>query len=374
MKKLLAILACSAISVSASSATLEANSTNIQKIFAAAKGGDTIKLSGTFGASSLMDRSFATRVTLDATNAVFANTLTIQNVSGMNVVGGTFGSTTESMRVLRNVVIKNSANIKFQSNKFIGNGATFTGLANSGVLVTNSNYVQVSAGTFSNLFTGVQVTSSTRVVVDNSKFRTMTSDGINISDSHFVTAVANNCSGTAAFTGAHPDCIQLWSIAGRPVQSDIALLRNTVTGVTQGFTSFNPASGGGLRISMIGNVVSTSFPQGIACYACVDSIFTGNILTTLSGAQWQTGLNIVGGRNNLVADNIINPYVFEPTSTVNRSLGLVTTSASTAIPQDLSNTVNGIPEPAEWAMFIIGFALVGIFNRRSKSHVERQLA
>jgi hypothetical protein len=372
--KAIAFMASFAISASASAAILEANPTNFQKVFAAAKGGDTIKMSGTFGATWLMDRSFTTRVTLDATNAVFAETMTIRNVNGMNVIGGTFGSTTESLRILRSVIIDKSSNIKFQSNNFIGNGATTTGFANIGALIKDSSYVQVSVGSFSNLSVGVQVTSSRSVNVNNSKFNTMTSDGIQISDSRFVTAVANHCTGTTPYAGAHPDCIQLWSVAGRPVQSDIFLLRNTVTGDTQGFTSFNPANGGGLRISMIGNIVSTSWVQGLACYACVDSIFSGNIVTTLAGAQWQTAMNIIGGRNNFVSDNTLTPFVGTANSTVNRSLGLVTNSAASAMSQSMTTTIASVPEPAEWAMFIIGFGLVGVFKRGPKPMLQRRPA
>jgi opacity protein-like surface antigen len=371
---LFAILACSAISTSASAAILQANSTNIYTVFAAAQGGDTIKLSGTFGALWLKDRTFTTRVTLDATSAVFTDMLTINKVSGMNVNGGTFGSMTSSLPILSNVRVENSANVKFQGNKFVGNGATYTGLANVGMVVANSSYVEVSVGTFSNLSTGVQVRSSARVNLNNNKYNAMTSDGIQISDSHFVTALRNNCTGTTPYAGAHPDCIQLWSVAGKPVQSDIKLLNNTASGSTQGFTSFNPENGGGLRISMIGNLVGSSWPQGMACYGCVDSIFTDNIFTTPSDAGWQLQMFIIGGRNNVIANNTFTPWSPTPTANVSRLLAGLDTSAASTMSQGMTTTINAVPEPGEWAMFIIGFGLVGAFIRRSKLTMQRPLA
>ena len=51
---------------------------------------------------------------------------------------------------------------------------------------------------------------------------------------------------------------------------------------------------------MIGNRVNTSLPQGIACYGCIDSIITDNVLTTLPGARFRTYLRVLDGRNNIV--------------------------------------------------------------------------
>ena len=361
---LLAATVFSIISTSASAAVLTADPTNLNAVFAAAQGGDTIKISGTFGAIWLQNRVFATRVTLDATNAVFANTLTIQNVTGLNVVRGTFGSETVAMRSTRSVIINNSDSIKFQANTFIGNGPTAGATANHGLMVRSSRNVDVSDGKFSNLMTGLGVLSSSNVRLDNSRFTAMTSDGINIADSHFVTATANSCSGTTPYAGAHPDCIQLWSLLGRPVQSDIALLRNYASGATQGFVSFDPQAGGGLRISMIGNIVSTSFPQGLACYNCVDSVFTDNILETLPGALYQTRMNIIGGSNNYIANNSIAAQGAPPTV---RRRGFEAASM-------MESSANAVPEPSEWVMLIIGFGLVGAFKRRSKLTMERRLA
>ena len=365
---LLAAMACSILSTSATAAILNATPANILSVFAAAKNGDTIKASGTFGAVWLQNRAFTTRVTLDATNAVFADTLTIKNVTGLNVLRGTFGSRTAAMRSVRAVIVTKSTDIKFQTNTFIGNGLIAGAAASHGLMVRDSANVQVSAGNFSNFMTGLGVLSSTRVKLDSSKFTALTSDGINIANSHFVTATANTCVGTMAFAGAHPDCIQLWSLSGQAVQSDIALLRNVANGFTQGFASFNSSAGGGLRISMIGNIVATSAPQGLACYACVDSIFRDNILTTLAGARWQTRMNIIGGSNNLIANNSIGLWT-RPLATVAGQA-----SRSMSMSQGLASDVSVVPEPAEWLMLTIGFGLVGGFSRRSKLTLQRRSA
>lgn len=367
-----ALLASSLVSSSASAAILYADATNLKAVFAAAKDGDTIKASGTFGSVALQNRTFATRVTLDATNAVFADSLTIKNVHGLYVLKGTFGSQTAYMRTMNGVTVTGSSKIKFYGNTFIGAGTIGTKNADGGMLITGSGQVQVSAANFSNLRTGMAVSSSTDLKLTANNFYRMTSDGIQIADSHRVLATANMCSGGIPSPLAHPDCIQLWSGLGQPVQSDITLLRNVALGVTQGFTSFNPSWGGGLRISMIGNIVSTSFPQGIACYNCVDSIFTDNVLTTLPGSQWRTSMNIVGGSNNYIANNSIGPKpapslgLLGTISTLNMAKNQA--SASTNYLEGNSpDGVGGVPEPSEWVMLTIGFGMIGAFARRPEA-------
>ena len=394
----IACLLAGALPFAANAAILNADSTNLLSVFAAARNGDTIKATGTFGSVALQNRTFTTRVILDATGATFTDSLSIQNVTGLTVLRGTFGSRTAMLRTGRAVGINRSANIKFQNATFIGNGPIAGSTASIGMTVTASNQVQISASRFNNLKAGLGVLSSTNVKIDSSKFTAMTSDGINIADSHFVTATANTCVGTVPFAGAHPDCIQLWSVLGNPVQSDIALLRNIARGATQGFTSFNSSDGGGLRISMIGNIVATSYPQGLACYACVDSVFTDNVLTTLPGSLYQTSMNIIGGSNNIIENNNITRYA-RPRPVDLIDLNLVTDGEE----QILSNSIdqlflddlallqvdtlvpavalvdedNGpmilsrigasaqtVPEPGVWAQLILGFGLVGAFTRR----------
>ena len=370
------ILLASVISVPVSAAILSADPSNLTKVFAAAKDGDTIKASGTFKSMALQNRTFATRVTLDATDAVFADTLTIKNVHGLNVLRGTFGSKTEMMRSLRSVSVQTSSNIKFQSNKFIGTGAIGTRDADIGMTIRESKLVQVSGANFSNLRLGIGVSSSNNIKLGSNKFVAMTSDGINIANSHRVTATSNNCSGTSIFLGAHPDCIQLWSVLGQPVQSDIALIRNVATGATQGFTSFNPQDGGGLRISMIGNIVSTTFPQGIACYNCVDSTFTDNVITTPLEAKWRTMMHIKYGTNNFIANNSIGQ---KPGSIPGPGVSLRTLASGASLSRmslagGIANDVTGVPEPSEWLLLTIGFGLVGYFNRRPQMTLQRRSA
>ena len=304
-KTIYAVFALLLLPAGGRSAILSADPTNISKVFSKAGPGDTIKAYGVFGPVWLQNRTFSAALNLDAENAVFADTLTIMNVNGLNVLRGRFGSQTDKMRVVHAVVVLNSNNITFEKNTFIGNGPAAAAAANQGILIRKSTEIAVLAGEFSDLRTGIAILTSKGVRLDNNTFSRMTSDGINIADSHFVTATKNSCNDTIPYPGAHPDCIQLWSVKGRAVQSDITLLHNSASGRTQGFTSFNPSDGGGIRISIIGNVVATSEPQGIACYNCVDSNISNNTVSTLTGSQHRTGKNIIGGFRNRIENNKI---------------------------------------------------------------------
>ncbi len=369
----LAAVLCAAAN-NAQAATLTATSVNLKSVFASAAAGDTIRLSGDFGSLNLSNRNFASTVTIDATQARFNDSLSIYNVTNLKIYGGTFGSATTATRNARAIGIFDSNNIILHKNNVIGNAGGM------GITMQNVSQGSIVSGTFTDLKLGLGVTSSRDLKISSNLFDRMTSDGVNIAGSYRVVASYNTCSNTNPGLGFHPDCIQLWSIAGTPVQSDITIAKNTATGATQGFTSFDPDKGGGLRISMVSNIVSTSYPQGIACYNCVDSRFTDNVLTTLPGARSRTSMNIVGGSNNTIANNSIGALPINTVtdlpdpnleanefdafdSLVNLQDSPMFEAFSTAQAFGL-NAVAGVPETATWIQIIVGFGLVGVVSRK----------
>ena len=357
---------------SAQAAIFNATSSNLQRVFTAAGAGDTINLFGNFGKMGLTDRSFATPLIINARNARFKGTLDVSNVRGLAFTGGTFGSTTKTWQNAGTIRVEDSSNIVFTSLKMIGDGK---GKAR-GITFRDSDNVGLYDSTFNGFRSAAGVNNVTQGRISGNRVTASTSDGFNIVNSHFITASNNICSGGKPSFGAHPDCIQLWSIYGEPVQSDIRLLNNKAYGHTQGFTSFDPARGGGLRIEMSGNYVSSTLPQGIACYACVDSRFTNNVLVSARGASYQTRLNVIGGSNNYISNNNIGPR-----PVVNRSIFADTDlemsgSAFEAFDSPVSRisdfagseAMASVPEVATWAQMLFGFGLTGALLRR------RQLA
>jgi hypothetical protein len=346
----LAITSAVGVAAPATAARYVATDTNFSSVFASAQAGDTIVLNGRFGATLLADRSFATRLNIDARDAQFTGALTIRNMRGVAITGGSFGGG-GAWQDSDTIKVQASNGIRFIQPQLTADGS---GRAR-GLTFRDSSNIAVSNGSFSGFRLAIGINGVRNGNLTNNRITAATSDGINIVNSHFVTARGNVCSDNLPSPGAHPDCIQLWSLAGFPVQSDIKLIGNTALGYTQGFTSFDPDRGGGLRISMIGNRVDTSQPQGIACYGCVDSVITDNVLTTLPGARFRTYLRVIGGSNNIVERNSIGPL-----------------PAPVAASAFSARALASVPEPGIWAQCLLGFGLLGSVLRRRRSAFELQ--
>lgn len=279
-------------------ATVAVTAANFTASFYSARDGDRLVVSGTIAGANLSGKSWATPVVIDARNASFPDSMLFKRIAGLTIIGGNFGSATASTRLGRALIIDSSDRIRLMAPKVTGNRI------DSGIQISNTTNASVSGGTFTGLNRGLAFTAVSNGTISNNRFLASSSDGVAIVDSHGVVARNNSCSGTVPAPGAHPDCIQMWTSAGLPLASDIKIIDNSASDATQGFTLFD---GGGLRITITGNRVDTSYPQGIACYGCVDSVITTNVLTTQPGSAHVTKINIVGGSNNIVADNSVGP-------------------------------------------------------------------
>ena len=390
---ILAILPLYLVGTKADATVYTATNANFGSVFYAAKAGDRIVLSGSFAAINLSNRSWSTAVVIDARNARFTDSVQFKNIAGLNVIGGAFGSTS-AIRYGDAVAVFNSSRISVDGASFIGNRE------GGGLRFSGGHDLSVSRSSFTAFKRGLSFTGVTGGIMSGNRFLASSGDGAAIVNSHFVTASNNVCSGTSVTGTTHPDCIQLWSLAGNPVQSDITLIDNQAFGSTQGFTSFDPARGGGLRITMMRNLVENSWPQGIACYACVDSVFTDNVLRTLPGSRFRTNMYIVGGSNNLIARNSFDGVIYGGTAKLAPnapgaafsalSLGadalalgadvLATGSdllafdpdaAGGATPEDMITGIGGaaigVPEPLVWLEMLAGLSGVGMALRRRQT-------
>lgn len=339
------------VAAPATAASYSASSVDLAAVFAAAGAGDTITLRGDFGETSFVNRSFATPLTIVASAATFNGLTRVTNVSGLKFVGGTWGSPTATWQAPMSVSVLGGANISFLNPTVIGNGLGTV----RGIGLRDTVGVVVNGGNFTGLRQAIGVNGIRDGFLTNNTITASTSDGFNIVNSHYVTASGNSCSGTVPSPGAHPDCIQLWSTVGLPMQSHIRIIDNIATGHTQGFTSFDPTYRSGRWIEMSGNIVNTSLPQGIACYGCYDSLIFGNVLTTLPGSRFRTYLRTPSGVRNRVYDNSIAPYTTLKAPINARSFGVA--------------AVGGVPEPLVWAQLIAGFGLIGTTLRHRRTRV-----
>lgn len=351
--------------VPAAAVVLPATSVTLRAVFAAANDGDTIQLNGIITKQTLSNRSFANGITLDATNAAFGGTFALSNVGGVTVVGGLFGYLPGEWQNSATARVSSSSRVSFLNPTFTGAGIG----KELGINFVKSTDIAISGGNFSDLRLGIGFIGVTNGSLNGNNFTRATSDGINIVDSNFVTASQNICRDNTPALGAHADCIQLWSSAGLPMQSDISLLNNEAYGQTQGFTSFNPSAASGTRISMIGNRVETSMPQGIACYGCFDSIITDNVLITLPGSKWRTFLRVPGGANNIVENNSIGPLPASndtPADTGELLAGYQAIAQRSAFSFAAQPSGGAVPEPALWIELLAGFGTAGALLRRRR--------
>ena len=344
--------------ISASSAAFTATtSTELSSVLRSVQGGDTIALSGTFGLTAIKYHNWSSTVTLDATKATFTDSLALSNLSNFTVIGGHFGSPTAAETYGEAIYINKVDHVAFVSPTVIGNFIT------AGIGVIGSTNITVTGGTFSHVHKAISLNGVTGATIADNVVTGSTGDGFQVADSHNVNLVSNQCTGSTPLVGDHPDCIQLWSVAGHSPVSDIVIRGNSATGSTQGFTEFNHAQGGALRITVTGNTIAGYFPQGIACYDCVDSTITDNTLTSLAGAAHVVNLNIIGGQNTVVTGNRLIGY----DRTKAQSTRYWTLAELTGGTDPVGGAVAAVPEPAMWATMLAGFGLVGAQRRRQRA-------
>ena len=363
MRHFISLVLSMSASVSLHAAQLTATSSTFQSVMATAVGGDSVKLSGNFGRTDLYNRNFSSLVAIDASDASFNDTFVMNNVSNVAFTGGSYGSKTARTAWGRAVVVYGGNNVSFTNPHVSG----FYG--DQGLFFGGTTNVRITGATLSKLDAGIVFGNVTGGSITNSNSIGSTSDGIDIANSSYIDVGYNTCTGGTPTAGAHPDCVQLWSSPGNARQSHISIHNNYASGDTQGFTNFASYGIGSDYISIMNNRVDGLMPQGIACYSCANSTITGNILNSLSGAEYQVLLRTPGGTNNTISGNTIGAFsdvTAKPTVFYVRQQlidGLVH-APTFAMPPSI------VPEPAVWAMMIAGFAMVGLGQRQRHGGVD----
>ncbi len=219
---------------------------------------------------------------------------------------------------------------------------------------------------FDQLHTSIVISSSTDSLVTRNKMTNIWSDGVNVADSHRVIVSNNSCAGNSPSAGAHPDCVQLWGLLNKPVQSAIVLLNNVAEGAMQGFTSFDQSAYSGKNLVFAGNLGKISYPQGLACYGCRDSLFLGNTLVTLPGSPWEVRINTPNGVNNVFENNRTFNYrsgTLTDVQSVAHEFSTYKPSFTAGSDFDLKGIGATVPEPGTWLQLISGFGLIGLYMR-----------
>lgn len=243
-------------------------------------------------------------VTLDATGASFPEGLAMSGTSGVRIHGGTYGSATRDTAAGYAIEIGGGADNSVS-------GATVLarfGSERGGIRCRATVRCTIRDNALSGHSTGISIYEATDFLVARNTLHPR-KDGMNIAGS-YRGIVASNTIHTAKRWGSdHPDGIQLWSLAGKPLQSDMWLVNNSVTGDTQGIYSTDPKTGSAERLHLHGNYVAVTFSHTISCSLCRDSGATDNVLSSYPGAYFgDMGGRLKGfdpARGNTVARNVI---------------------------------------------------------------------
>lgn len=380
-----ATLACIGILAFANAATATAqqvitltprSNKDVDALMKTVKPGDTLKLSGTFESAVRIGKRDFGGVTLDATGATLREGLILQAVHNLNIVGGTFGRTDVDTRDWGTLRIDNSSHISVSGTTVIGNG----NLRGAGIRVSGSEFITVRDNHLSGHFGSILLHSSKNSLITRNKMVEAASDGIQIVDSNRVIVSSNSCSNFTRVLPAHPDCIQLWSVSGRPLQSDIFVLNNSAIGDMQAYLSSDPKTGSGTRLTFAGNYAAVTFTHTVTCGNCIYSTFFDNVLANLPWSKNGPGSLKIGTRDvgtsptNIIGSNPLydlrgrtDGWMPAPTWTsfVPDIAGLVGSkwddrSFGFQLGAGLPSVPGGaVPEPATWLMLGLGFVAIG---------------
>lgn len=338
----------------------------VNAVVKALRPGDTLKLSGTFESTLRIAKRDFGGVTVDASGATLREGLFLQGVHNLNIIGGTFGRTDVDTRDWGTLRIDNSSHISVSNAMVVGNG----NLKGAGIRIAASDFVTVRDNDLSGHFGSIILLSSSNSLIARNRITNAASDGINVVDSHRSIVSANTCNWSVRVGSAHPDCIQFWSIAGRPLVSDIFVLNNMAVGTMQAFFG-----GPGTRLTFAGNYAAVNFTHTISCGSCTESVFFDNVLANYYDAVRGPGsLKIGNSPTNTASNNLYydlrgrtDGWMPEPTWTSfvpdiaglvgskwdNRSFGFRLSAGLPGMP------AAAVPEPATWLMLGLGFLAVG---------------
>jgi len=252
-----------------------------------ARPGDVITLpAGSYGDVVIRDRQWPKQVIVDARAATFSS-IVLSGIDGLAIKGGTIIGTGERSR---GVIMRDSRNVTLAD-------MTITG-ADVGVVLQGDEDIALRNMTLTRMLSdGMHLVMSKRILVDGTVCRDFTPAQRIFKDGELVQ------------DAKHPDCIQGWSKPGTPPLSDIIIKNSRIDGDMQGISFFNHVkngvdAGGFDRITIVGNHVSVTRPNGISINEARDSVVRDNDVRTIPGSVLarngrpvRTRINVQGVRN-----------------------------------------------------------------------------
>ncbi len=337
--------------------------TTINAALAAVQPGGTLRMEGVFTTNILFRNRDFGGVTVDASAATIEAGIRLSHVHNIQFISGVWqpSGSGDAIRV------EDSSHVSFANGTVLGKGDKL----GNGTRILRSSFVTVRDSDYDGLRNNVILFTATDSLVTGNRYENGGEDGMKIVDSQRVIASHNSCMGFTPLPGYHPDCIQLWSTVGKPLQSDIYLLNNVAIGPQQSFASFDPDELSGTRLTFAGNFAATTSGHTITCLGCIESRFENNVTVALPDAKWLAPLRVTGpGTGNVFSGNIYVDQRGQPGAPLpDRSFSdLMPSIAGTVGSQwtnrsHLATVLNdnspGVPEPANWLLLMAGFGMIG---------------
>lgn len=262
------------------------NQTELDAALKAAKGGETIKLAaGTYTSLSIMDKNYATNVTitsLDPANKV--------NVSKL-VVNKSTNVTIKDIDVKRAVAKEEFANLVHNSSKITLDGVTISGGTGDpsqalglGLQIRFSSDIVMQNSSIDHFIVGLGAQQSSNVVIKNNSFHDNRRDHTNLSELTNVTIDSNSFTNLFPVGDEHPDAIQFWTANSTKASSNVTISNNVIM---QG-------AGKGTQGIFIGGENPNLIYDGIN--------ITNNLLY---GNGWSHGISVTNAKNVAVESNTV---------------------------------------------------------------------
>lgn len=433
-----AIAAACSLAVAAEAATITVyNAAQLTAAAKAAAAGDTIKVApGNYGAFEFKNLKPSSAINIVAANSldrpVFSN-LKVTNSRKLNLAGLIVSSPApaDAGRAGYAATVSRSSSIRLSG--MVIHGVLGSGVAGEtgGLHLSNSINVTVTGNSFTELSHAIMTSGSSRMTIADNGFSGIRIDGIISDGASGSTFTRNRFSSFRPEAGDHVDAIQLFN-TGNPTRnatiSDNLMIGSNL-GQMQGVFMTN-ASGDRAQLDQIkitNNLMWGTMYNGIAAYTANRVSVTGNRLysNTLLDDAPKTWVRLEGVTTATTTRNYAGAYIYASVGNLverGNVLSLLDTLAAGAIAEwdathiaaqlslpyfdenmiassnvsfapaglaaardeapfarDASSSfsvraVAGVPEPANWAMMIGGFGLIGFMRRRLQRAAGRRIA
>jgi hypothetical protein len=150
---------------------------------------------------------------------------------------------------------------------------------------------------------GITIQGSDTVEVSGSWVEQSSGDGIDIAGSSNVNVHDGACQANVV-TSLHPDCVQLWSVTGYPVQH-IIVQNMTAVGNTMGFDLWGGTNLGANDIQFLNNTAAITQANCVGAINAQQLVVSGNDCHTLPGANGPPTLNIKGSPGAVITNNVL---------------------------------------------------------------------